>query len=156
MSARCNDRVPPTSRAWAPRTADLDQLSTSGIREDPTSDLTAVRTHDVNRPATSSEPGESRVFTPLVQPANALTSDLEPRVEAASPRIQESSGATAPSEPPARSTPEAGEPKRASGISPGAILKDRFLIERALGAGGTAWVFRARDLSVHKDASGAH
>lgn len=152
MSARCNDRVPPTSRAWAPRTADLDQLSTSDIREDPTSDLTAVRTHDVNRPATSSEP----VFTPLVQPANALTSELEPRVEAASPRIQEPSGATAPSEPPARSTLEAGEPKRASGISPGAILKDRFLIERALGAGGTAWVFRARDLSVHKDASGAH
>ena len=164
MSARFNDRVPPTTRAWAPRTADLDHLSTSDIREDPTSDLAAVRTQDVHRPEAREERAEPRVFTPLVQPASALTSDLEPNAEAESQRIEGAPRATAASTAPQRapsssrliqSSPETGEPKRASGISPGAILKDRYLIERALGAGGTAWVFRARDLSTHKDAPGA-
>src|SRR5512138_1749106 len=132
MSARFNDRVPPTTRAWAPRTADLDHLSTSDIREDPTSDLAAVRTQDVHRPEAREERAEPRVFTPLVQPASALTSDLEPNAEAESQRIEGAPRATAASTAPQRapsssrliqSSPETGEPKRASGISPGAILK---------------------------------
>src|SRR5690606_21886141 len=63
-----------------------------------------------------------------------------------------SAAASAPALRPPQSS---SERKPLAGVSPGAVLKDRYLIERALGAGGTAWVFRARDLSVHKDAPAA-
>lgn len=168
MSAYFHDRAPPTTRAWAPRTEDLDNLSTSDIREDDTSDLAAVRTQDVDEARASARP-EKRVFTPLVQPAAQVTSDLDVKPDSASvrapvhPRPNERSSAkqapptAAPvhgASPPSPSKSKTDE-KAAAGVSPGAVLKDRYLIERALGAGGTAWVFRARDLSVPKDAPGA-
>lgn len=171
MAASLNDRVQPATRTWAPRTADLDNLSTSDIREDNTLDLAAIRTHDVDGPQPREEPATPHTFTPLVQPVAELTSDLDskgrpaglsahqlaPRSEPPR-RARAAAAATegvASAQPP-RSARETNERPALTGISPGAVLNDRYLIERALGAGGTAWVFRARDLTVQKDAPGAH
>lgn len=167
MAARFDKRAHPTTRTWAPRTEDLDTLSTSDIREDNTSDLSAVRTQDVDGAPAPERPTDARVFTPLVQPATQITSDLDSQPDASSTPPRERSRQSArPSEPhvprsasasaaPPRPAPITSEHKPLAGVSPGAVLQDRYLIERALGAGGTAWVFRARDLSIHKDASAA-
>jgi serine/threonine protein kinase len=46
---------------------------------------------------------------------------------------------------------------RARSLRPGTVLNDRYLLEQALGAGGTALVFRARDLHArNKAAHNAH
>ena len=165
MAAHFDNRAHPTTRAWAPRTDDLDNLSTSDIREDNTSDLSAVRTQDVDGVPAPERPADARVFTPLVQPAAQITSDLDRKPDTSpSPQRERSPQSAIPSEPRAsasasapiaRSAQRSSESKPLAGVSPGAVLNDRYLIERALGAGGTAWVFRARDLSVHKDAPAA-
>ncbi len=165
MAASLNDRMQSAMRTWAPRTVDLDNLSTSDIREDHTSDLAAIRTHDVNDPP-SVESATPHV--PLVQPVAELTSDLLPKTGATGAHTQKptqrgesdrrahvAASEEAASASPSRPAQQTSERRPSRGISPGAVLNDRYLIERALGAGGTAWVFRARDLTVQKDAPGA-
>lgn len=159
MSANIHTRLPPVTRTWAPRTEDLDNLSTSDIREDHTSDLQAIDTQDVHVPEDRSPTVKAPRFTPLVQSVGALTSDLEPSPAAS---VQKRSTSEANVDVPSQTTPARATSTRTeaevrqAGVAPGCVLKDRYLIERVLGSGGTALVFRARDLSVNKNAVGAH
>lgn len=64
-----------------------------------------------------------------------VTSDVEPATIVGTPEPERV-------DPPKPATPPAREP-----FAPGAILCDRFILERVLGSGGTAVVYQARDLT---------
>ncbi len=164
MSANIDTRLHSATRTWAPRTADLDNLSTSDIREDHTSDLQAVKTHDVALPEDSAQNVKAPVFTPLVQSVGTLTSDLDMGTGTSHLVAQPTSRPREPAETRTASAAatarvirgsHASDGPRNAGIAPGCLLKDRYLIEQVLGSGGTALVFRARDLHVDKNAPGA-
>jgi serine/threonine protein kinase len=71
-----------------------------------------------------------------------VTTDVEPAMIVGPPEL-ERVGPPEPVQRPAASRPLAGEP-----LAPGAVLCDRFILERALGSGGTAVVYQARDMST--------
>lgn len=130
-------------RGWSPRTVDLPVDSDRGTCDlggENTSDLFSVRTQDVAPADKGTEP---------VVPKQAGV----PREAERAPEIIETKeighAAAAESQPTAsaRSEPvaERREPQ-ATLLQSGSILNERYLIERQLGSGGTARVFRARDL----------
>jgi serine/threonine protein kinase len=47
--------------------------------------------------------------------------------------------------------PRGRQPTAPASLAPGAVLCDRFILERVVGSGGTAVVYQARDLSAHGD-----
>ncbi|MFC4308913.1 protein kinase [Steroidobacter flavus] len=51
------------------------------------------------------------------------------------------------------SAPKSSEPQRPAALAPGKVLCDRFLLEQVIGCGGTAIVFRARDMLSAKGAA---
>jgi serine/threonine protein kinase len=128
-----------------PATVDLD--STTDVHEEHTSDLAPVATEDV---------------TPDVPLAGGVTLNESASVTNAA-RLQRSTTEEPAPEPrpPAREVPPATTPPRESiagkprtiALAPGAVLYDRYLIEQVIGRGGTAVVFRARDM--HSSTSGA-
>lgn len=69
-----------------------------------------------------------------------VTTDIAPVTIVGTPELER---ADAPS-PPAR------EP-----LAPGAVLCDRFILERVVGSGGTAVVYQARDMSASDGAAGS-
>ena len=78
------------------------------------------------------------------------TTDVEPAAIVGTPEL-ERVGPPEPVQRAAASKPLAGEP-----LAPGAVLCDRFILERALGSGGTAVVYQARDLSTSGDSTAAN
>lgn len=148
-------RVP---RAWAPRTVDLDDRSTFDLRADGTADVDEAFTRDLTAPI---RPSCTRAASTL---SSEPTSDLNPAdVTPLGERRQDSGTSSTPGldapasgrAPSAHSLEATAMAGHSAPVAPGAVLLDRYLIEQALGAGGTAWVFRARDLTVHKNAPGA-
>jgi serine/threonine protein kinase len=138
-------------REWTSRTTDLDS-STSDLQEPHTSDLNTARTQDVPMDAAANtslqqveEPAQHENAPPFALDSRdrSGTQDLaqEPNVDAP----QQSTAAVAPTKNTERRAPRT--------IAPGAVLKDRYLLEKSLGTGGTALVFAARDLHApHKSA----
>lgn len=176
MSANI-DTHPQPRRAWSSRTADLDP-STSDLNEEHTPeehtpDLLGIATADVT-PAddtSHSDPASSissKHEGPAAQMREATTRDLEPPRESASaqgPRSNpianevERGGATnlAPTktDTPASNRKQVEDCTRT--LRPGTVLGDRYVLEHALGEGGTALVFRARDVqAIDKTARNAH
>lgn len=139
-------------RTWSSRTTDLDG-STSDLLEEHTADIFEVRTHDVQAPQPeppSPDPSaDAHAAPPKIAPLQAET----PRIatcdlpaESAPPESAASKIAAKPSAP-------ANAQIKSRPIAAGTIFSDRYLLEKALGAGGTAIVFSARDLqSEHKTA----
>jgi serine/threonine protein kinase len=123
----------PTQTAGRPpdRTAPTTDLES-------TTDLTGEHTTDLSPVTTDTEHAE----IVAEMPAEVVgTPDLD-RVDLAS-----DSGFTARELPGlGRQRPAAPQP-----VAPGAILCDRFILERVLGNGGTAVVFQARDMSYARD-----
>jgi len=135
----------PHRRGWSPRTVDLDADSAHGTCDlggDNTSDLFCIRTQDVVPHGT--EPVAAQQAHPPDETARApqLIETQEVGQDAA-PESQPAKSATR------RATDEAVAESRepqAAPLQSGSILNERYLIERQLGSGGTARVFRARDL----------
>jgi serine/threonine protein kinase len=120
-------------RERIPATTDLD--STTDLTGDHTTDLSPV-TNDTDR-AGMSAPGTAGESPADPAPDGIHTPDLEqvgpmPGTDFAA---REHAGLD-------RQLPAAPKP-----LAPGAILCDRFILERILGNGGTAVVFQARDMT---------
>ena len=96
-----------------PRTVDLDLTGTQDVHEESTADLG----EDVRTPTQTLEPAVSSDAIP--SSTSTCTGDTD----------------TAPARPLSR-------PKSGPVIAPGAILCDRFILERQIGQGGTAVVYR--------------
>ena len=119
MSARFADDSKISRADWS-RTEDLDK-GTSDLLEEHTSDLVGVGTEDLNPDAgTTRSPSSAPATTRLAV------------------QVSTSTGAQFVSS--ARPDP--------SHFGPGSILGERFLLEKAVGSGGTALVFSARDLQA--------
>jgi|HigsolmetaAR201D_1030396.scaffolds.fasta_scaffold00448_6 serine/threonine protein kinase len=139
MSAHLDVRHSSTPKAWAPKTIDLDGGATGDLQDGGTADMAEVCTEDVP------------LDTPVDHTDTATTEVIGATATMATP-IGPEHTSTTPA--PARAEP-APTPARSAHVSPGAVLKERYLIEQVLGAGGTAWVFRARDLTLDQQAPGA-
>jgi len=127
MSARSFDtgfRRAPRRQDWVSRTVDLETTADFLPDSAVTSDLPALITHDfVIEPVVSGL--DSRALKRATQPHRTL--DLPtPAAESA----------------PANKDVEAPSVT----LEPGSVLSDRYLLEQIIGTGGTAIVFRARDM----------
>jgi serine/threonine protein kinase len=128
-SNRPRERMAPT----------MDLESTTDLTGDHTTDLSPV-TNDTDRPEMSVARSEDNpsVDTPVEVLADTVhTPDLEPAESVPDTGFL------------ARELPGLGRqpPAAPKPLAPGAILGDRFILERILGNGGTAVVFQARDLT---------
>ena len=139
-------------RTSSSRTTDLDG-STSDLLEEHTADIYEVSTHDVQAPQ-AEPPSPDRSVDAQAAPSRVTPLQVE------TPRIA-TCDLAAESEPPENAPPQIAAKPSAPGdarvksrpIAAGTIFSDRYLLEKALGAGGTAIVFSARDLqSEHKAA----
>ncbi|MDY0066216.1 MAG: protein kinase [Steroidobacteraceae bacterium] len=136
-------RSPPFSAqrrgGWPGDTQDLDP--TADFNEENTSDLNAPQpppTLDLGESPDDS-PGDRRSAM-----VGGRTMDLEhSRVD--THEVQDTPGEPAP-EPPHAASCGTLDPARASEVSPGVLLKERYLVEELIGAGGVALVYRARDM----------
>lgn len=134
MSARFADDSKVRRANWS-RTQDLD-AGTSDLLEEHTSDLVGVGTEDLTLGPPSPQP-------PVLAPtpaAQGATVDAVP--EPATAEI----AAHAPTHAVSQSVASARSESKHFG--PGSILGERFLLEKAIGSGGTALVFSARDLQA--------
>lgn len=129
---------------WSSRTTDLDG-STEDLLGESTADIYGVRTQDVDETharETDSAPAPSAPAAP--DTPRVVTCDLAP--------VQETQDETQSPPPPVTSPPAHAATVEAEvkvpAIAAGTILNDRYLLEKALGAGGTALVFSARDLQA--------
>lgn len=143
----------PHSRAprqdWSSRTSDLDG-STLDVVGESTADIYGVRTHDVDgaheRDHTADTPAAAApTAASSVENTRAVTCDLDPPVEQDVPASPAAAPVAAPTNRVQKSE------IKAPTIAAGTILRDRYLLERALGAGGTALVFSARDLRATRE-----
>jgi len=125
----------PTDRPRERIAATMDLESTTDLTGDHTTDLSPV-TNDTERAEISAEmpfaDGPAEVLPDIVH-----TPDLEP--VSSMPQ----SGFAARELPGLGRQPPAGSKP----LAPGAVLCDRFILERILGNGGTAVVFQARDMT---------
>jgi serine/threonine protein kinase len=125
---------------WHPPTTDLE--STADLPEENTTDLAPV-TEDVtpiNEPRAERAP-ESPAPAPQVLDATRV----ERRAPAPKPAaVPDSQIAQPPASEP--------QPERPLALAPGAVLNDRYLLEQVIGRGGTAIVYRARDMLSSTDA----
>lgn len=104
-------------------------------RVPPTTDLESTtdlhgRTTDLSPATTDIGPAETDGEILAEGPAEIVAAPQLERIEA---------------EPPAR------RPAPPTPLAPGAVLCDRFILERVVGSGGTAVVYQARDLAVRDD-----
>jgi serine/threonine protein kinase len=131
MSARFADNSKVFRADWS-RTEDLD-TGTSDLLEEHTSDLVGVGTEDLP----GARAPKSSSLVPAQDPDGATTRA----------RSTPAASATAVHDPASAArqfvSSERREPKH---FGPGSILGERFLLEKAVGSGGTALVFSARDL----------
>jgi serine/threonine protein kinase len=119
-------------------------------RTPPTTDLES--TTDLNGHTTDLSP-----VTP-VTPVTPATTDIEPAEFSAEPSAEIPAAVSA--EVVAASQlqrverePRGRHPAAPAPLAPGAVLCDRFILERVVGSGGTAIVYQARDLSAQGDGS---
>jgi Protein kinase domain/Calx-beta domain len=151
MSATILDPAHPQrerSGTWGPPTEDLE--STTDVHEENTTDL-APATQDVTpdeappevtaedvaialspAPVAAGAPAERAPAARTQPPSGPATSAAEARVEKRAPE---------------KAPPVAPKPPRMIVVAPGTVLCDRYLIEQMIGRGGTALVFRARDMT---------
>jgi len=78
------------------------------------------------------------------------TSDIEPVEIVGTPEFERVDPEPR-SEPRVEPKPPARRPQAPTQLAPGAVLCDRFILERVVGSGGTAVVFQARDMSANGD-----
>jgi serine/threonine protein kinase len=78
------------------------------------------------------------------------TSDIEPAEIVGTPQFERVDPEPG-SEPRVEPQPPARRPQAPTQLAPGAVLCDRFILERVVGSGGTAVVFQARDMSANGD-----
>lgn len=162
---------PRRPRVHGTSTMDLD--ATADVHEENTADLEPATADilpaDVQRqplataaPAPVSVPAPSPAPAPVaseatVAPASALKSPPLKSTEPPTidvPTLREKAAAPVPS--PAPSTPPTPprrpvlkaveKPTQRPAMAPGTVLSDRYLLEQVIGCGGTAIVFRARDM----------
>jgi serine/threonine protein kinase len=113
-------------RDWTARTVDLDTTADIDGDSSTTSDLRSVITHDfIVEPVPSIVNGAIVRSTP-----EPRTLDLAPMPSAVA---NDDRSAPAPA-------------RTATDLAPGGVLCDRYLLEELIGSGGTAIVFRARDM----------
>lgn len=137
MVARFADRSKVHRANWS-RTADLDS-GTSDLLEEHTSDLVGLGTEDLNLRSRESQhplgPG----------PGSVRHVDGSANQQPASARARSALVDTPSSAAAQFVSSHRAELKQ---IGPGSILGERFLLEKAVGSGGTAMVFSARDLQA--------
>jgi serine/threonine protein kinase len=131
------------SATWGPPTEDLE--STTDVHEEHTTDL-APRTEDVKsapEDVAVALPPQPVDDTPIPEPASRESAESHPTgSDAASPVPDPAAPSNID-----RPYPEKRSAKpRAIAVGPGTVLCDRYLIEQMIGRGGTAVVFRARDM----------
>jgi serine/threonine protein kinase len=86
---------------------------------------------------------------------SATTTDLESTTDLVSEHTTDLSPVTHevdPANPESEQRPAAPQLRAHEPLAPGAILCDRFILERVLGSGGTAVVYQARDLVANEGA----
>lgn len=155
MSANFHgSRFPPRQRpAHRPPTVDLD--TTTDVHEEHTADLQPATADippadlpaDVARPtladATASTARE-------VNPAPASESTPAPHTPSTVdvPLLRHVVPSSAPPAPPRKpvALKAVDKPAQRPALTPGTVLCDRYLLEQVIGCGGTAIVFRARDM----------
>lgn len=146
-------------REWTPPTVDLD--STTDLHDENTSDL-APATEDV-LPAPVAPPGADAGSRPAEVPEpvvmKAELTRVPPQVETPARPVRVEQAHTNAAERPdsridqARPVPAQEQPlektaerTRPAALAPGAVLCDRYLLEEVIGCGGTAVIYRARDM----------
>jgi serine/threonine protein kinase len=89
------------------------------------------------------------VLTPMVQSKPSVqASDVTDDVSLPAAK------AAASTSPPRKVAPlKSGQPQQRPALAPGKVLCDRYLLEQVIGCGGTAIVFRARDMLSGKGAA---
>src|SRR4051794_27954898 len=131
MSARSFDtgfRRAPRRQDWVLRTVDLENTADFLPDSSTTSDLPSLITHDfVVEPVISALDSQS---------LNRTTHQL--RTLDLAPATSESREAGASADARSARLPQS--------LAPGMVLADRYLLEQVIGTGGTAVVFRARDM----------
>jgi serine/threonine protein kinase len=122
--------------------------STSDLLEEHTADIYELRTHDVETPQPETALPNEAVDAQAVALATAT-----PRVATCDLSLDGTPPPNPPTKTAAKPTVGADAQADSARIAAGTIFSDRYLLERALGAGGTAIVFSARDLqSEHRNA----
>lgn len=143
--------TPPRHSPQRPATLDLE--STTDVHEENTADLVPatadINPGDVPRPMLASAIPQAApvVATPAPAPVTPSTVDVS---------LKAPSSAPAPTSLPPARKPTLLKPAEPSAqrvaLAPGKVLCDRYLLEQVIGCGGTAIVFRARDMLSAKDA----
>jgi len=155
---------PRRPRVHGTSTMDLD--TTTDVHEEHTADLEPATADivpaDVQRPplATTPPPPAPPVETPVTArrepfisepivaapPAPTITANAPPTIDV--PILREPAAPVAPTPAPVRKPILKAVEKSAQrpAMAPGAVLSDRYLLEQVIGCGGTAIVFRARDM----------
>lgn len=118
---------------WVPPTLDLE--GTTDLNDEHTSDL-APETLDIDPASMSGKPDE------LHPDDSDVSADLPP------PEQSVERGPARPTAPARTASMHSklAAPRRGT-LAPGAVLLDRYLIEQVIGSGGTAVVYRARDMA---------
>ncbi|HEU4652539.1 MAG TPA: protein kinase [Steroidobacteraceae bacterium] len=127
MSARSLDgeyRRTVRNRAWSLRTVDLESTADFDTESATTSDLKSLITHDF-------------VVDPVLPTSQSLSQHgtAQPPTVDLAPISAAEAGGTA-----------TARTKSGHASAPGHVLADRYLLEQIIGTGGTAIVFRARDM----------
>jgi serine/threonine protein kinase len=141
-----DSNLPPrdAAREGAMRTLDLE--STTDLNEEITTDL-VPNTADIEPAALlglahlPEAPQAPSNFPSAAEPAAPAPAAPRPMVV---PPIREPATAPKPAVP---------EPAPRPALSPGTVLADRYLLEQLIGRGGTALVFRARDMQSSSSAA---
>lgn len=157
---------PRRPRVHGTSTMDLD--TTTDVHDEHTADLEPATADivpaDVQRPTLATTPPppppapvetpvstrrEPFISEPIAAPPPAPTVTASTPITVDVPTLREPAAApVAPAPAPARKPilKAVEKPAQRPAMAPGAVLSDRYLLEQVIGCGGTAIVFRARDM----------